>query len=306
MPSSQHSNAPAAYFPRACRRVSLHWISAAILAVCPALLPAETTLNITRGGGSFHLSPGAATLHYYSLEHSADLQGFSVLKMALGTPAPVFTYTPQAGEGRGFFRAQLTDVFSPGDADHDGIDDLWELQHDLDPLAAADALQPSTQDPARTNVEYYRGIFGLARITEFYSTETSVQNRPFAISNEASVYNFVALNTVHTISSEVSLYNFSSAGDPPVSAWSAEVSLFNSYGVPPVAQIHSDEVSVFNAYGVQPVAQVHSDEVSVFNGYGIQPTPQAISSEVSVFNTFGTQPAIHAISAEVSILKTPH
>lgn len=297
----QYSMVPAACSIQAWRRVSLCWLFMAVLAAFPTLLPAQTTLTITRGGGSFQLSPGATTLHYFGLEHSVDLQGFSLLKMALGTPAPVFTYTPQAGEGRGFFRAQLIDMFSPGDADRDGIDDLWELQHDLDPLTAADAIEPSAQDPARTNVEYYRGLFGLTQVTEFYSTETSVLNRPFALSEETSVYNFTALATLNAISAEVSLYNFALVGDPSVAVFSSEVSVYNTYAPPLPPQVFSEEISLFNAYNPQPAPQVVSAEVSVFNGFNTEPAPQVASAEVSVYNSHAPEPSPQAMSAEVSV-----
>lgn len=297
----QYSMVPAACSFQAWIGVSLHWLFMAVLAAFPAALSAQTTLNITRGGGSFQLSASATTLHYYGLEHSADLQGFSLLKMALGMTAPVFTYTPQAGEARGFFRAQLIDVFSPGDADRDGIDDLWELQHDLDPLAAADALQPSAQDPARTNVEHYRGIFGLAKVTEFYSTEASVVNRPFALSEETSVYNFTTLATLHAVSAEVSLYNFALVGDPSVAVFSSEVSVYNTYAPPLASQVFSEEVSLFNAYSPQPAPQVVSAEVSVFNDLSTEPLPQVVSAEVSVFNSYTLEPSPQAMSAEVSV-----
>ncbi|MGV3660691.1 MAG: hypothetical protein ACO1TE_10920 [Prosthecobacter sp.] len=247
----------------------------------------EPSLSITKNGDSFRLAPAVSTLHYYGLEHSSDLKGFSLVGMTLGMPAPVFEHTPAPGELRGFFRAQLLDVFGPGDADQDGLDDLWELQHDLDPLSLADAMQPNAQDPARTNLEYYRGYFGLSAVTTFYSTETSVLNRPFAISGETSVYNFPALAAAESLSPEVSVYNFSSGGGGPA------------------IEALSPEVSIYNAYSLPSAAQAFSAEVSVYNNFSVQPVPHAVSVEISVFNAPTTQPAAHALSPEVSILNTP-
>ncbi len=45
-------------------------------------------------------------------------------------------------------------------------------------------------NPAQSDLAYYRKRFGLVRVTEYLSAETSVYNSPFALSSEVSVYRF--------------------------------------------------------------------------------------------------------------------
>lgn len=168
-------------------------------------------------------------LHYFHFQHSTDLRQFSVIDMALGTPEATFGYVPGVGETRGFFRAEAISAWSPADVDLDGMDDLWELRSGLDPLDPADAGQPSTPHPGMTNLEAYRFTFGLTRVTEFYSVETSVFNSTFAISEEVSVFNTPP-----------------NAG-PAMAAISTEVSVFNGFSIQPAAHALSIEVSVLNS-----------------------------------------------------------
>ena len=49
--------------------------------------------------------------------------------MALGTPEPMFEYTPAPSEARGFLRLEGIPNYAPADSDFDGMDDIWELEH---------------------------------------------------------------------------------------------------------------------------------------------------------------------------------
>ncbi|MFN0080515.1 MAG: hypothetical protein ACKVY0_28950 [Prosthecobacter sp.] len=240
-------------------------------------------------GAEYRLTVGAYPLHYFHFQHSSDLRSYITVDMALGTPGPTFGYTPAPGTLRGFFRAQAVAGWAPGDADDDGIDDLYELTHGLDPLNAADASFPSLEHPGMTHLEFYRARYGLTRVTEFYSHETSVYNDTFGISVEVSVFNFPNTTgfSVEAISAEVSLFNFPTATGFAIEAMSPEVSIFNTpaFAGPSVEAI-SAEVSIFNTAVVSgPGVEAISPEVSVFNSFVVTPTLGAIAVEVSVLNS---------------------
>lgn len=186
-------------------------------------------IAIHKSGEEYQITVGGLPLHYFHFQHSTDLRQFSTIGASLGTPAPTFGYLPGIGETRGFFRAEAVSAWSPADVDQDGMDDLWELLNGLDPLDPADAGQPSTPHPGMTNLEAYRFRFGLTRVTEFYSVETSVFNSTFAISEEVSVFNTPP-----------------NAG-PAIAAISTEVSVFNGFSIQPAAHALSIEVSVLNS-----------------------------------------------------------
>jgi hypothetical protein len=239
-----------------------------------------------KAGESYRLTVGPSPLHYYRLQHSDDLYGYSMLGMAQGMPGPVFMHTPPPGTLKGFYRVQAIEGWAPEDTDLDGMDDLWELQNGLNPLDAADAAAPSVPNPPQSNLAYYRERFGLTRVTEYLSAETSVYNSPFAISAETSVYNFPNLTgaSLEAVSSEVSVYRFTNVTGASLEAISAEVSVFNT---PPLAS----------------APEAISAEVSVFNTPPLFVTPEAISNEVSVFNAYTPPATTLAISPEVSVLK---
>ncbi len=200
-------------------------------------------------GDEYRLTVGELPFHYFGFQHSTDLIGFSTIDMALGSPAPTFGYLPDPSETRGFFRAEALDGWSPGDADRDGMDDLWELLNDLDPLNPADADLPSIMHPGMTNLECYRFRFGLEPVTQFISAETTVYNSTFAISSETSVYNFPNLTgfSVESLSAEVSVFNTPPDTGPSIGVISAETSVFNTFSIQPPPHVLSHEVSVLNS-----------------------------------------------------------
>lgn len=239
-----------------------------------------------KAGEEYRLTVGPSPLHYYRLQHSDDLRQFSMLGLAQGMPGPVFAHTPPPGTLKGFYRLQAIEGWAPEDTDLDGMDDLWELQNGLNPLDVADAVHPSAPNPAQSNLTYYREHFGLARVTEYLSTETSVYNSPFAISPEISVYQFPNLTgaSLEAVSNEVSVYRFTNTTGTSIEAL-------------------SPEVSVFKTIPVTAPPEAISAEISVFNTAPFTTTPHAISVEVSVFNSYSPPATTLANSPEVSVLK---
>ncbi|MEZ5386191.1 MAG: hypothetical protein R3F13_11815 [Prosthecobacter sp.] len=238
------------FAPRLVHHPLLRLLTAAFLLAAPAdaafLFP---WIDIQKTGEAYQITVGELPLHYFHIQHSTDLRQFSTIGAGLGEPAPTFGYVPGVGETRGFFRAQAISSFSPSDLDNDGIDDLWELLNGLDPLNPADAGLPSAAIPGMTHLEAYRFTFGLTRVTEFYSVETSVFNSTFAISAETSVYNFPVFTgpSLEAISAEVSLFNTPPDSGPIGEALSSEVSVFNSFVATPALQAVSLEVSVLKS-----------------------------------------------------------
>lgn len=184
--------------------------------------------SFSRIGAEYRIGAGTGyTFYYIAFERTADLrQPFATVALALGSPAPLFGYTPALGELQGFFHLAAIDVFSPRDSDGDGMDDLWELTQNLDAMNPDDASLPSAFDPGKSNLAYYRNRFGLEPVTGFYSRETTVFNAPAVVSREASVFNFPNLTgaSVEGISREVSVFNFPASG-ASAEAISREVSV---------------------------------------------------------------------------------
>ena len=258
-----------------------------------------------KAGEEYRLTVGPSPLHYYRLQHSDDLHNFSMLGMAPGTPGPVFAHTPPPGTLKGFYRVQAIEGWAPEDTDLDGMDDLWELQNGLNPLDAADAAFPTVSNPAQNNLAYYRERFGLVRVTEFISAETSVYNSPFALSSEVSVYHFPNFTgaSIETLSDELSVYRFVNDTGASIEAVSAEVSIFNTSPLAITLGAISSELSVFNTPPLTIIPEAISAEVSVFNTSPVTVMPEANSPEVSVFNSYTPPATTFAISPEVSVLK---
>jgi hypothetical protein len=90
---------------------------------------------------------------YYRLfggEQTTNLQTVIALSLSNTLAAP----QPPANAAQFFYRAQRIALTAPHDSDGDGINDLWELAHGLDPLLASDAAQVAPGD-TRTWLEIY-------------------------------------------------------------------------------------------------------------------------------------------------------
>lgn len=312
----------------------LGWFGLGIMLMAGRVSAQENTLPYAfqRVGEEFQLSLGLTNFYYYSFLSTPDLlQQFGVIKMALGNPAPTFGYTPAANELQGFFKAQANDIFSPGDFDGDGIDDVWELKNRLNPLNSADARLRNLIDPTKTNLQYYLNRYKKTVVKEFLSREVTFDNHPFAFSEEVSLYNVPPLAGVsfERISDEVSLYNFPLVAGVSLEAVSAEISIYNGLPSPMLSAeaiskevtlfnnpdsalgslgVVSDEVSLFNTPAVAALAEAISDEVSVKNA-GADPfmvVVESISKEVTLFNSAGVSVAsADAVSDEVTVFNGP-
>ncbi len=268
---------------------------AAVVATAGA---ADFPFTFTKNGAAYRLTLQQNSAVYFGVHHTGDLlQPFTTIHMALGTPGPIFEYTPDPGETRGFFRIEGIPNNAPGDADFDGMDDLWELQHPayLDPLNSADAfaLSPEPDAAGLTNLQYYIRRFGLST------------NKPQYYSREVSLFNHGApVFGVEALSREYSLFNFGAQWNA-IEAFSREISVFNGEA-PPIEgypEIYSREVSLYN-FGSPPFSiEALSREVSVFNGEAppIEGYPEIYSREISVFNHGAPIYAVEALSREVSV-----
>ena len=63
-----------------------------------------------RVGGEYRLGAGTGyTFYYIAFERTTDLrQPFATIALSLGSPAPLFGYTPALGEPQGFFHLQTS------------------------------------------------------------------------------------------------------------------------------------------------------------------------------------------------------
>jgi len=221
----------------------------------PGHLPAITE----RFGSGMRVTPEARTYYYFVWEHSSSLMErwhWTIVDMALGSPSPTFSFVPDPIIPLRYYRARALDIWSPGDADGDGIDDLYELLNGLNPLNGSDAMQPSLSNPLLTNLEYYRNRFALYEAdgspprTEYFSQEVSVANSPGTLSSEISVFKTDTPNPTlaEAISAEVSVFQSAAPLGIDSEAISAEVSVFKSTAPLGIdSEVISPEVSVLKA-----------------------------------------------------------
>ncbi len=250
--------------------------------------------SFDRVGEAFQLTLAPTVGYYFAFQTSPDLQRpFTTAQLALGDPGPSFLHLPTNYESQFFLRFEPISVFAPRDSDGDGMDDLWELAHGLNPLDPKDARQPSPNIAGLTNLEEYRQRFNLSDAKlQFYS-------------REVSLFNFGGPTArLEAISPEVSLFNF---GSPiyHVEAESREVSVFNGAHTPSAGypEAYSREVSLFNFGSPLFHREATSREISVFNGErpGVAGYPEAYSREVSLFNFGAPTARVEAISRELSV-----
>ena len=240
----------------------------------------------------FDLAPDLDS--YYILDESTNLTQFTPRTMLYGGGTNAWSFTITLGDKpQTFWRARRVPASTPLDVDGDGIDDLYELRHGLNPLDAADASQPSGYNDFNghplTWLDQYRYHF---------------QHN---------------LNLYDAVSREVSGFNF---GQPTANyeAISRETSLFNT-PQPDANQNGIDDLYEFNHGLTTGSASQPSGFTTDFpNNTGTPLTWQqlyrlnfgqnrnlydAVSREVSSFN-FGQPTANYeAISREVSLFNTP-
>jgi hypothetical protein len=236
----------------------------------------------------FNEEPGS----YYLLESSTDLVHWGPADMSAGIPSTL-DITP--GVNQAFFRAIPYSKYAPLDTDGDGIDDLYELTHNLDPLDPTDGSKLAPGGGGMTNYQVYLSLF---KITSYRILQRE--------SREVSVYNLGSPSaTFEANSREQSIFNFGSPS-ATVEANSREISIYNGQAVPisDLAQIESREWSVFNFNSPSASYEATSREVSLYNGQAVPVSDlaQVESREVSVFNFGSPSATLEAISREVSVL----
>jgi hypothetical protein len=166
------------------------------------------------------LAPNASS--YYTLLLSPDLRVFPPLAMALGADGAQWKYSVRPDPVPGFFEVLAQSVFTPGDSDGDGIDDVYELQHSdrLDPFNHVDAGQPS-------------GVGGLTNYQKYLRDLLLAWTSPLQFtSQEVSLFNHGAPTArLEAIGTPVTVYNALPGSGAPTSdidnTYSTEVSLFN-------------------------------------------------------------------------------
>lgn len=110
-------------------------------------------------GGQFRLRFPASTSDYYLIQ-AADSLGASahlgITDLVWGVDGTQSWADPGAGPDvpRRYYRVAFRPVTAPGDADADGLDDVWELRHNLRPLDPADAAGDPDGDGLSNLSEY--------------------------------------------------------------------------------------------------------------------------------------------------------
>jgi hypothetical protein len=228
---------------------------------------------------------------YYLLEYSTDLLGWQPATMSLGIRSVVdIQNSPELG----FFRAAPLSKYSPLDSDGDGIDDVYELNHRLNPLDPTDGTSLAPDGSGLTVYQTYLKLFGIQSY--------KILQRE---SREWSIFNFGSGMDFEAVTREASVFNF---GSPSATfeATSRTVSLYNGQAVPvsDLLQRESREWSLFNFGGPSAAIEAISHPVSVFNGQAVPSSDllQRESREWSLFNFGSPSAALEAISREISVL----
>lgn len=107
----------------------------------PHLLLTNSSLNVR-----FDLTPDLGG--YYILDESTNLLQFTPRTMLYGGGSNAWSFTVSlADKPQTFWRARRISASTPLDIDGDGIDDLYELSHGINPLDSSDAgLQSGFSD----------------------------------------------------------------------------------------------------------------------------------------------------------------
>jgi len=272
--------------PKQCLKWALLAVAVSLAPVAKAQPDSTGFLNVSLMGSEIRISVEPSVGFYYRFRGTADLRSQLLdVGMVFGHP-PSLIYSPLPGNSMFFFQAEGISVFSPRDSDLDGMDDLYELGQELDPLDSSDAEELSPHIAGLTNLDEYRLRFGLSSAKpQYYSRELSAFNfgaaRNDALSREQSVFNFGGSLTLGLLAREITVFN----GERPP--------------IPGFRQIYSREHSVFS-FGAG-FFLTNSREVSVFNGerHPIARFQQVYSRELSAFNLGASRGSVE--SREVSV-----
>lgn len=277
------------FFPVCC--CFLSWLLVIFFCGLSTADAALTSLKMEHVPGGVRITASGEPGSYFILQSSAQLEAFDPVSIDLGNGGAVWEFDTEGLAGNFWFVRQIS-LSAPEDTDGDGMDDVWELARELNPLNAADAgLIPERE--TLTNLEIYLNVWQRKIPDEqAYSRETTVFNHGSALD---------------TPGREVSVFNF---GSPPGGSFEAlgrEITIYNGEQPPGTAlgDTISREISLYN-FGTPPggVMAAVSREVSVFNGERPPPTEvnPAISREWSIFNHGSTKGSYEAISREVTVL----
>jgi len=265
------------------------------LCAVPALLFAQQAaplqFNATQTNLTLHASNDVAV--YYLVEQSTNLLSFAPWSLRLGDGGPSwsvgFDSAPEI-----FFRGRWFSLYAPGDMDGDGLDDVWELEHGLNPLDPTDAghTNPAT---GLTWLQEYQTVYGRKTPkNEAISRELTVRLYPpdaipvEAISRELSLRLYpIEVVRPEAISSEVSLYIGERAPNPLFpDVTSREVSLRLYPPEVVKAEAVTREVSLY--LGERAPNPAYPDVVSREVSIRLYPPddirPEAISREISIYN----------------------
>src|SRR5262245_29037159 len=106
---------------------------------------------------------------YYVLRKGETVDQINTV-VAVQLPPAIVIIDPaiSSTQRTAFYRLQEVPVFASLDLDHDGIDDVYELQHStyLHPLDAADALLDPDRNGLTHLEEYHRAVEPLTTIAE--------------------------------------------------------------------------------------------------------------------------------------------
>lgn len=257
----------------------------------------------------FDLTPDLA--NYYILEAGSNLDAFAPQAMAYGGGDGTWaTLVITADVPEKFWRVRRWPAATALDTDGDGIDDVYELSHGLDPLAPADAALPSGySDNAGVPLSW------LEQYRYHFVFNTVLYN---SVAREVSVFNFgQATANYEALGREVSVFNF---GQPSANleAVSRELSVFNSF--PDTDGDGIEDSYEFN-HGLDPLAAGDANLPSGFTDEHNAPLTwlelyrhnfgqnvvlfDAVSREVSAFNFGQSSAGSEAISREVSVFNSP-
>ena len=240
---------------------------------------------------NFHLTPDLGS--YYILDAGTSLTSLRPAMAYYGGSTNAWSWTLALGGSEPtFWAVQRIPAATPLDSDGDGLDDLFELTHGLNPLDPSDAnhdshLVDADNNPLTWLQAYHYNFINNIKVYD-------------VVSREVSSFNFgQATATYEAISREVSVFN---TPQPDVDQDGIDDAYELNHGIgPAMVNQFSGFTDDFPNNGGAPLTWLDlyhltfgqtrtlydtgSREVSVFN-FG-QPTAnyEAISREVSVFNT---------------------